>query len=344
MTEFEYKLSLLIPGWNAEQYIENCVSSLLENDYTNFEIILITGGSDSSYNISIKLQERFPGKIKVAKQEIPHKNIALNIGLKQVEGEIIILTDIDCVYYKNWLRKINEIFQNKKYNVITGLYLPFPERNNSLAEYNRIKIGKSLLDFEDDTIIIGNKLIGANTAFRKEIFFKKIGYFDESIPTGDDKILGITFNKNGEDIYYFRYIYVYTECYSNSISKFIKRRIRWARDLFITLEKKHIIKLLVSFSIAILKLFYPVIAIILWLIYFNNSIIWFIFFISPWIIFFFLYLIFFYFQLKKLSFKINIQLGTNFSYKKAIKIVPLLFFAYSIITIISLIYPRRNKW
>ncbi|KKL20517.1 hypothetical protein LCGC14_2454680, partial [marine sediment metagenome] len=90
MTEFEYKLSLLIPGWNAEQYIENCVSSLLENDYTNFEIILITGGSDSSYNISIKLQERFPGKIKVAKQEIPHKNIALNIGLKQVEGEIII--------------------------------------------------------------------------------------------------------------------------------------------------------------------------------------------------------------------------------------------------------------
>ena len=47
----KYKLSLLIPGWNARQYIENCVNSLLENDYDNYEIILITGGSDNSFEI-----------------------------------------------------------------------------------------------------------------------------------------------------------------------------------------------------------------------------------------------------------------------------------------------------
>lgn len=344
MTKFDYKLSLLIPGWNAEQYIENCVSSLLENDYINFELILITGGSDNSYNVSLKLQEKFPNKIKVLKQEIPHKNTALNIGLKQVKGDIIILTDVDCVYNANWLSKINEIFQNKKYNVITGLYFPFPEIKNSLAEYNRITTGNNLLNYEDNSIIIGNKLCGANAAFRKEIFFTKIGKFDESVPTGDDKILGITFNKKGEDLYYFRDIYVYTECYSNSVRKFIKRRIRWSRDLFITLEKKHIFRLLVSFGIASFKLFYPFIVILFWLLLFNFSFIWFILLISPWVIFFFLYLLFFYIRLKKLSVNTNNQLDIYFNHKKAFKIVPILFFAYSIITIISLIYPKRSKW
>ena len=344
MKNIDYKLSLLIPGWNAQKYIKNCVISLLENDYKNFEIILITGGSDNSYTISLKLHEKYPNKIKILKQEIPHKNTALNIGLKEAEGDIIVLTDIDCVYQRNWLNKINEIFQNKIYNIITGLYLPFPNRKNSLAEFNRIKMGNNLISFENEKVIIGNKLCGANAAFRKEIFLNKIGKFDEKIPTGDDKVLGITFNKKGEELYYFRDIYVYTECYSNSIKGFIRSRIRWAKDLFITLNKKIILRLLISFSLAFFKLFYPLFALFFWFFFFNLSYLWLILLIFPWFIFFIFYLVFFYFRLKKLCFKVNNQLGTNLSYKKAFRVVPILFFAYSIITIISLIYPKRNKW
>ncbi len=339
-----YKLSLLIPGWNAEDYIGNCVNSLLENDYYNFEILLITGGSDNSYNISLKLKENYPNKIKVLKQEIPNKNIALNLGLSEAEGDIIVLTDIDCVYQKNWLRTINEIFQNKNYNVITGLYLPFSDRKNSLAEFNRIKIGSSLFKFKDNSIVVGNKLCGANAAFRKEKFLKKIGKFDESVRTGDDKILGIAFNKKGEDLYYFRDIYVYTECYSNSIRKFIKRRIRWAKDLFLTLEWKHVIKLLVLFCLFLFILFYPLAVILFWILFLNFHFLWFLFLLFPWLLFFVLYLTYFYQQLKKLSLMVNKELSTNFNYKRAFKIVPLLFFAYGIITIMSLIYPKRKKW
>lgn len=340
----DYKLSLLIPGWNAEQYIKNCVNSILNDDYSNFEIILITGGIDNSYDISLKLKEKYPKKIKVFKQEIPNKNKALNIGLHHIVGDIIVLTDIDCVYQKNWLSKINETFQNSKYNVITGLYLPFHDRNTSLAEYNRIKIGQNLLKFPDDSIIIGNKLCGANTAFRKQIFLSKIRKFDETIPTGDDKVLGITFNKIGEELYYFRDIYVFTECYSNSMKKFIKRRIRWAKDLFINLNKKSLLRLLASFGISIFKLFYPLGILIYWLFFLKLELLLLVLLLIPWFAFFIFYLAFFYFRLKKLSIEINNQLSTNFKFKKAFKIVPILFFAYSFITIMSLIYPKRSKW
>ncbi|MFW9987570.1 MAG: glycosyltransferase [Candidatus Odinarchaeota archaeon] len=339
-------MSILIPGWNAEQYVENCVESLINNDYNNFEIILITGGSDKSYDISLNLRKKYPNKVKTLKQEIPQKNKALNIGLKEIDykSDIIILSDIDCIYQTNWLRRINEIFQDQKYNIITGLYLPFPNQKNSLAEFNNINHGSNLLNFKHEDVVIGNKLCGANAAFRKEIFLKKIGKFDENVPTGDDKVLGITFNKKGEDLYFFSDIFVYTECHSNSLKKFIKRRIRWARDLFITLERRHIFSLIISFNIALFKLFYPIAALIIWGLLFYPSWIHLLLLLSPWLIFYFLYLIKYYRNLKKLSRKVKAQLELHFNHKKAFKIVPILFFAFSIITIISLIYPKRGKW
>lgn len=340
--KMEYFFSILIPGWNAEQYIENCVNSILENDYMKYKIILIVGGTDRSYDIALELQKNYSDKIIALEQKTPHKNKALNSSLKYINGELIILTDIDCIYQKNWLRKINEIFQNKKYNIITSSYLPYQNRKSSLAEFNNIKHWYNLLKFKSGEIIIGNKLCGGNSAFRKEIFLDKIGKFEEISQTGDDKILGMQFNEQGEKLYFFQDIYVYTECYSNSLKKFIKRRIRWARDLFITLKRKDIFKLLISFIISLFKLFYPLLAITIALIFFDVSFI--LLFLLPWIIFYLMYLINFYFYLKRMSIDINSKLNSNLNYKKAFKIIPLLFFAFGIVTFISLMYPKRHKW
>ena len=59
--------------------------------------------------------------------------------MEKADGEIIVLTDIDCIYQKNWLRRINEIFQNEKYNVITSHALPYSNQKNSLAELKKMK-------------------------------------------------------------------------------------------------------------------------------------------------------------------------------------------------------------
>jgi len=343
-----YKLSLLIPSWNNEKYIMDCVKSLLENDYQNYEIILIAGGSgnDKSYKTAFRLQEKYPDKVIAIKQQKANKNAALNLGLNQTTGDIIVLTDIDCLYQKNWLRKINKIFQNKKYNIITSHFLPFPNQNSPLAEFNNIMNGKNLVGCcESGNVIIGNKLCGANSMFRKEVFLKKIGKFDETIPTGDDKVLGISFNKKGEKIFYFPELYIYSECFSSNLKMYIKHRIRWARDLLInSLLTTQIFKLIIAFSISLFKLFYPFTAVIIWLLYFNLSFLWLFVLLSPWILFFLFYHVFFYFKLKRITKFVNPKLDFSYSYKKAFKAIPILFFAYAIITIISLIYPKRSKW
>ncbi|MEE9379171.1 MAG: glycosyltransferase family 2 protein [Candidatus Lokiarchaeia archaeon] len=342
-----YRFSILIPSWNDEKYITKCIDSLLSNKYENFKIILIAGGTgkDNSYKCALELQKKYPDKVVAIEQKKGTKNKALNQGLKEVDGDIIVLTDIDCIYQVNWLTRINEIFQNRKINVITSYALPFPNQKSSLAEYNNIKYGYNLVSCcEQGKIIKSTKLCGANSMFRKEIFLKKIGKFDENIPTGDDKILGMTFNKKGEDIYYFNDIYIFSECYSNSMKNYIKHRIRWARDLFIILNKKNILKILMSFGIAIFKLLYPIGILIYWLFFSKLELLFLFLLLLPWFAFFILYLTFFYFQLKKLSIEIKVKLDTTFNFKKAFKIVPILFFAYSIITIVSVVYPKRSNW
>ncbi len=344
----DYKLSILIPAWNGEKYIKDCINSILDNDYQNFKIILIVGGTenDNSFDVAKKLEQKYLDKIKTLEQKVGNKNKALNLGFEKAEGDIIVLSDIDCLYQKNWLKRINEIFQNEKINVITSYILPFPSQNNSLAEFNNLMHGNNLVSCcESGNVIIGNKLCGANSMFRKEVFLEKIGKFDETIPTGEDKILGITFNKNREQIFYFSDIYVYSECYSTNLKMYIKHRIRWARDLFINpLTKMQILKLLFAFGISLFKLLYIFAVIPIWLLFFNYSYIWLLVLLSPYIIFFLLYQIKFYFKLKRINNFVNLKLNSNFSHKKAFKIVPILFFAYAIITIISLIYPKRSKW
>ena len=340
----DYKISILIPSWNGEPYIEKCINSLLTNDYRFYQIISIAGGTDNGFEKSLKIQEKHPNFVVTLPREKGKKNEALNLGLEKADGDIIVITDVDCIYPKHWLRKINEIFQKKKVNVITGFNLPYQYLVNSLGEFNRIRIGYKLVSFNDGDVIIGNKLWGGNSAFRKDVFFNKIGKFEVDSITGDDKILGMEFNKRGEDIYFFRDIFVYTEHYSQNLKKFIDHRIRWARDLFIEIKFKDIPKLILLLGLGLFKLLFPIIAIIFWLIFFNNSVIILLVLLSPWIVFFIFYNIGFFFELKKKAKKVNAELGTDFSYWKAFRIVPLMFYVFGLINIRSYIRPRFRKW
>ena len=339
-----YKLSILIPSWNGEIYIENCINSILENDYDNYQIISIAGGTDQGFLLSKELQKKAPNKIIALNQGKGGKNKALNQSLKYVNGEIIIITDVDCIYPKYWLSKINEIFQDEKINIITGLNLPYQHSTNSLAEFNRIRIGYTLINHPDKEVIIGNKLWGGNSAFRKDIFDKKIGKFEEISKTGDDKILGMEFNKKGEDVYFFKDIYVYTEHYSKSLKKFINHRIRWAKDLFIELKYKDIPKILFLLGIGLFKFIYPIIALLIWLFFFSLSYGFLLIILSPWIIFYIIFILKFLYELKNKAKKVNAILNTNFNYWKAFKIVPLIFFVFGIINIRGFLKPRSRQW
>ena len=78
-TEETLKVSIIIPAYNAEKYIKQCVDSCLSQTYTNFEIIAIDDGSTDS---TVKILQEYGATIKVINKKNGGTASALNVGIK----------------------------------------------------------------------------------------------------------------------------------------------------------------------------------------------------------------------------------------------------------------------
>ena len=89
------KISVIIPVHNAEKYIDKAVQSLMEQNYTNWELLLIENGSeDASLDICKKNAEK-DSRIQVLKEKNKGAGSARNTGLCSAEGEYIVFIDAD---------------------------------------------------------------------------------------------------------------------------------------------------------------------------------------------------------------------------------------------------------
>lgn len=79
-------ISVIIPVYNAENYIERCVHSIQENTYKNIEIICVDDGSrDRSFELLSEMQKR-DDSILIIRQENQGVSTARNTGLKAARG------------------------------------------------------------------------------------------------------------------------------------------------------------------------------------------------------------------------------------------------------------------
>lgn len=105
------KVSLLVLNWNGLKYTINCIKSLLQTDYPNFEIIVVDNCSDNDEGNILK--KEFKGKITVIKNKV---NLGytggMNVGYKHSSGEYIMFVNNDMEFEKDWLRPLIVVFIN----------------------------------------------------------------------------------------------------------------------------------------------------------------------------------------------------------------------------------------
>lgn len=118
------KVSILIPLYNAEQYIAETIDSILNQTYSNIEIILIDDGStDNSYEIA---QNYASEKVKVVQQANKGACAARNKALELSTGEYIVFFDADDIMYKDKIK--NQIALAEKYSddyIYSSQWIPF---------------------------------------------------------------------------------------------------------------------------------------------------------------------------------------------------------------------------
>jgi len=99
------KISIIIPVWNAEKFLETTINSVLNQTYKNFEIICVNDGStDRSLEILKNIQKNVGvEKLVVISQENQGGSAARNAGLDIATGDYVAFLDNDDIYHPQYL-------------------------------------------------------------------------------------------------------------------------------------------------------------------------------------------------------------------------------------------------
>ena len=131
------EISIITPFYNSENYLEQCIKSVLEQNFQNFELILINDGSnDNSFEIAQKFKQ--DKRIKIFSKENEGQGTARNYALKKAQGEIIIYLDSDDWLEKNALFKICQKYKQNNPDIIFFNAYKFFEETKIKNEYRFI--------------------------------------------------------------------------------------------------------------------------------------------------------------------------------------------------------------
>ncbi len=167
-------VSIIVPCYNVEKYIEACVSSVLLQDYKNWECILIDDGSkDATYEKLCELQDANE-KLKIFTQENAGLSATRNRGMSIAKGEFLFFLDSDDVLATDAISAL--INADEGNDIITGITV-----NSSFSENKINKISKLLhpregaVSFENSnfevivrTMEIGLTPVAQNRLYKKD--------------------------------------------------------------------------------------------------------------------------------------------------------------------------------
>ena len=101
------RLSIIVPVFNAEKYLRPCLDSLVNQEMTDYEIVVVNDGStDSSPEIIEGFQKAYPDLIRVFTVENGGQARARNLALENVQGDYIGFTDSDDVAHADMFPKL----------------------------------------------------------------------------------------------------------------------------------------------------------------------------------------------------------------------------------------------
>ena len=174
--------SVLIPVFNGEKFISECLESILKSDFKgSFEIIIIDDGSTDATNAIVTAFTEKTDKITLHRQENKGIESALNKGIDLCSGEIIIRMDADDTMLPNRISKQVHFLQtNPDIDWTSGRAILMDWNSNVLVPTWQIPDSKVIFDVMDEynfiihpTVAIRSRVVRKVGCYRKTIKFKE---------------------------------------------------------------------------------------------------------------------------------------------------------------------------
>lgn len=197
-------ISVIVPTYNEERSIDECVSSMLAQDYPRerMEWFFVDGEStDATTSLLCGYRESYPELIKIINN--PHRTVpfAMNLGIRAARGEYIIRLDAHAAYAPDYFSSCVRVLERTGADNVGGV----------IETRARTDMGRSIAKMLSSPFGVGNSTFRTGGrdgyvdtvpfgAFRREVF-ERVGLYDERLTRNQDSELNYRIIKNGGRIY-----------------------------------------------------------------------------------------------------------------------------------------------
>ena len=185
------KISVIIPAKGECPHLEACLSSVLNLNYRNYDIILVNDGLTGKSILALK---KYGGKIRILTSDGKGPSYARNMAVKDTDAKFIDFTDSDCIVNKDWLIHLLAGFKKYPDAISCGgkQELPqdasdfeknvfiFMKRTGFITDYMRITRNNETIEVNHNP--------SCNVMYKKDIFLKEYGFLETLWPGEDVEI------------------------------------------------------------------------------------------------------------------------------------------------------------
>ena len=188
-------VSVIICAWNEEDNLKKNLQSILEQDYPEFEVIVVNDHSLDETDLLLQAWQQKYAHLRVINlsrenAQMRGKKFAISMGIKGAKHDNLVFTDADCrPKSKVWLRGMSEGLKDDK-QLVLG-YGGFEKRLgifNKFYRYESVHIAMQYMSYA----LAGMPYmgVGRNLAYKKELFFQTKGFIKHRhVASGDDDLL-----------------------------------------------------------------------------------------------------------------------------------------------------------
>ena len=173
------RVSVVVCAYNAERTMDQCLASLAELNYPDYEVIVV---NDGSRDRTLEIAGGY-GYCRIIDQPNKGLSAARNVGAEAAAGEIVAYTDSDCVADPDWLTYLVAKMEASNLAACGGPNFPPPEDNMVPAAVAVAPGGPTHVLISDE---VAEHIAGCNMAFRRDVLLELGGFDPTYRAAGDD--------------------------------------------------------------------------------------------------------------------------------------------------------------
>lgn len=228
------RVTVIIPVFNRIDYLEETINSVVEQDYSDIELIVIDDGStDGGFELLQEIQSQYEMVLLFHEGRINRgQSAAINLGLKQSTGEFIAILDSDDLFLPNKLSiQVKALEENPDVGLVYGRGKAIDSKGVFL--YDMLDVSHIETNDPNKMLLDCYFLLPQNSLVRSAVY-DEVGQFDEELRSGQDHDMLIRMAEVAKFLYISKYFFCYRR-HENSISS-KGQEIRW-RSAFKILNK-----------------------------------------------------------------------------------------------------------